>query len=102
MNRIFDGDHETVLKIHRQLGGLQAADRTVRKSVVVPGTPTPDQVATFIETAFWASLQRNEGRPSTFRATLAAPEAFSPGTVQLFTESATFGEQQIAKMAPAI
>ena len=101
MNRLFDGAHETVLKIQRQLGRLNEVDKPFRKTTSAQ-TPSAEQIATFIETAFWASLRRNEGRPSQFRATLAGPDAFPAGTTQRFADTVVFDEQQIAKIAPAI
>jgi hypothetical protein len=93
MNRLFNHDQEVVVRIHQQLARLAEVTRSV------PDPHTPDQLATFIETAFWASLELNEGRQTRFRATLAGPDQIPPAN--RFADPVPYEERRIAKIAPA-
>ena len=100
MNRFFAADHPSIVRIHEQLERLVALET---------GPPTPsrsleaitaDQLAGFIEVAFWASLRTNEGRPTIFSATLVSRNRH-PAAIA-FAEAIPFEEEHIAKVAPAL
>ena len=100
MNRFFPADHPSIVRIHEQLEHLVVLE----KRPPTPGrsleTVTTDQLAGFIEAAFWASLRTNEGRPTHFSATLVSrnchPDAIA------FADAIPFEEEHIAKVAPAL
>ena len=100
MNRFFAADHPSIVRIHEQLEHLVALE----KRTPTPGgsleTITPDQLAGFIEVAFWASLRTNEGRPTQFSATLVGRHRH-PAAIA-FADAIPFEEGQIAKVAPAL
>jgi hypothetical protein len=100
MNRFFAADHPSIVRIHEQLEHLVALEK---------GTPTPggsleqittDQLAGFIEVAFWTSLRTNEGRPTHFSATLVGRHRHRDAIA--FAEGIPFQEAQIARVAPAL
>lgn len=60
---------------------------------------TADQLALLVETAFWASLEVNEGRPTRVRIALIAVDHDIDGVV--FSAPVPYDAQQIAKLGPA-
>src|SRR6202521_2099826 len=100
MNRFFAADHPSIVRIHEQLEHLVALEKrtpTLGRSLE---TITADQLAGFIEVAFWASLRANEGRPTQFSATLVTRDRH-PGE-SAFADAIPFDEEHIAKVAPAL
>jgi hypothetical protein len=96
MNRLFTADQDAVRTIHRQLAHLA----TIRGTGAPPASVTAEQIAIFMETAFWASLRSNEGRAVRFCATIAASiDVHGP---MAFAEPVRYDEEQIAKIAPAL
>jgi hypothetical protein len=93
MNRLYNGDQEVVMRLHKLLAYAADVTRTT------PDPHTCDQLAAFIETAFWASLELNEGRQTRFRATLAGPDQIP--VAQRFENAVAYEESPIAKIAPA-
>jgi len=100
MNRFFAADHPSIVRIHEQLEHLVALE----KQTPTPGcsleTITRDQLAGFIEVAFWASLRTNEGRPTHFSATLVTRHRH-PAAIA-FAGAIPFDEEQVARVAPAL
>jgi hypothetical protein len=93
MNRLYSDDQEVIIRLHKQLAYAAGVTRTT------PDPHTSDQLAAFIETAFWASLELNEGRQTRFRATLAAPDQIPVS--RLFEYPVPYEEGPIAKITPA-
>jgi len=100
MNRFFGADHPSIVRIHEQLEHLVALEKRTPTAGRSLETITRDQLAGFIEVAFWASLRTNEGRPTQFSATLAGRRRHP--TAIAFAEAIPFEEEQIAKVAPAL
>jgi hypothetical protein len=99
MNRFFAADHPSIVRIHQQLEHLVALEKRTSPHRSLE-TVTPDQLAGFIEVAFWASLRTNEGRPTQFSATLVGRHRHTAAIA--FAEAIPFEEGQIAKVAPAL
>jgi sensor domain DACNV-containing protein len=100
MDRFFSADHPSIVRIHEQLEHLVALEQPTPGPGRSLETITPDQLAMFIEVAFWASLRTNEGRPTQFSATLIRKHDHP--TAIAFAEAIPFEEEQIAKVAPAL
>ena len=100
MNRLFAADHPAIVRIHEQLERLVALEKRTPSPSPSLETMTPDQLAGFIEVAFWASLRTNEGRPTHFSATLVTRHRH-PAAIA-FADPIPFEEEQIAKVAPAL
>jgi hypothetical protein len=98
--RVFIGTNASVLQIHKQVEHLSGIKLDGPSFEGSDSSPTPDQLASFLETAFWASLKTDEGRSTRFSATLAAREDVMGATV--LTSSLAYDETQIAKIAPAL
>ncbi|MEZ4358966.1 MAG: hypothetical protein R3B48_02215 [Kofleriaceae bacterium] len=71
--------------------------------------PTRDEVHAIVETVFFASLAREEGRPLTLRVAFLAPEGPHRPTVQSrgwwtipFAEPLPFDKYELVKLAPAV
>lgn len=62
--------------------------------------PTRDQIVRLVNTAFWASLLREEGRWPAFSLVLAPPDKCQGA--YCFGESKECTPQQLAKLAPAV
>ncbi len=99
MNRFFAADHPSIVRIHEQLEHLVTLESTATPGGALE-TITRDQLAGFIEVAFWASLRANEGRPTQFSATLV--ERDSHQAAMAFADAIPFDEEHIAKVAPAL
>jgi hypothetical protein len=100
MNRFFAADHPSIVRIHEQFEHLVALEKrtpTLGRSLE---TITSDQLAGFIEVAFWASLRTNEGRPTHFSATLVRRHRHHAAVA--FADAIPFEEEQIARLAPAL
>jgi hypothetical protein len=100
MNRFFAAEHPSIVRIHEQLEHLVALEQQTPTPGRALETITADELAGFIEVAFWASLRTNEGRPTQFSATLVTRERH-PAAIA-FAEAIPFDEEQIAKVAPAL
>ena len=98
--RFFAADDPSIVRIHEQLQHLVALE----ERTAAPGrsleTVTQDQLAGFIEVAFWASLRTNEGRPTQFSAILARRDRHS--VAMAFADAIPFEEEHIARLAPAL
>ncbi len=99
MNKLFNPDDETIKQIHAQLahlreigigGHLLAAEKL----------PTVEQICEFIETAFWVSLESNEGCPTRVFMIFGSPANCSD--VIKFETPIPFGVSQITNLAPAV
>ncbi len=67
---------------------------------VVPQAVGREQLRSFVETAFWASLKHEEGRFHQFTLGLLSPQA--PHTPFLFDQPVELNAHELAKMAPAL
>jgi hypothetical protein len=62
--------------------------------------PSRDDLALLIETCFWASMMKEEGRPAAFSIIFLPPsEAFEP---LIFHRPLPFNQEQIAKLSAAL
>ena len=89
MTSLFCPDDDVLVRIHAALSPR------ARASVPI----TPEQLVRLVETAFWASLEVNEGRATRDRIALVAAGHVSDGTV--FSAPVPYDAQQIAKLGPA-
>ncbi|HUK32769.1 MAG TPA: hypothetical protein VLV86_02595 [Vicinamibacterales bacterium] len=89
-----------MLAIHQQLAHLAAVKLGAPSFDGLGALPTPDQLASFLETAFWASLRTDEARTTSFSATLAARQDVPDATV--LKNIVSYDENQVAKIAPAV
>ena len=89
MTSLFCPDDDVLVRIHAALSPR------ARASVPI----TPEQLVRLVETAFWASLEVNEGRATRVRIALVAAGHVSDGTV--FSAPVPYDAQQIAKLGPA-
>jgi Probable sensor domain DACNV len=100
MNRFFAADHPSIVRIHEQLEHLVALERqTPTLGGTLEAVPS-DQLAGFIDVAFWASLRANEGRPTYFSATLVRRHRHREAIA--FADAIPFDEEHIARVAPAL
>lgn len=91
MARLFQPDDEIILRICAQL-----AVRTV--DTAGAAGLNPQLVARFVDTAFWASLEVNEGRTTHVSIAVITPELARTGAA--FAEPVPCDAQQIARLAP--
>jgi sensor domain DACNV-containing protein len=98
--RLFTATNASVIAIHQQLNHLAMIRLGAPSFDGLGALPTPDQLASFLETAFWASLRTEEARVTSFSATLAARQDVPGATVLKNTVS--YDENQVAKIAPAM
>ena len=100
MNGLFSPDDDSIFRIHDQLTHLMKIKSEVPSfafgSVQLL---TREQISGLIDTAFWASLQFNEGRTTRVCVSVAAPEDFHDALP--FATPVPYDESQIAKLAPA-
>ena len=83
------------------VGGFIGQGFVMPYEVFPPGTlPTNDQLVSLIETAFWASLEREEGRPLAFNIAYDSPSSDDPHDFA-FHPSLPFDRRTITKLAPA-
>ena len=95
VRQLFPPDSDIVGSINDQLAHFAAIQ------IGVPVQPlTRDQISAFVETAFWASLQSNEGRPTHVYLTFATPDGF-PNAVA-FALPVQYNEPQVVKLSPAV
>jgi hypothetical protein len=100
MNSLFSPDGDSVIRIHDQLAHLIKIKSEEPFTASYSGQLlTREQISGLIDTAFWASLQFNEGRTTRFCVAVAAPEDFHD--VVEFATPAPYDESQIAKLASA-
>ena len=78
------------------LGTLQAGE-------MYPANTLPDiqQLADLVQTAFWSSLQREEGRALRFMVAFMQPEATGE-SILAFKEPIPYDERSLTKLAPAL
>jgi hypothetical protein len=100
IGRLFTAANASVLAIHQQLAHLAAVKLGAPSFDGLGALPTPDQLASFLETAFWASLRTDEARTTSFSATLAARQDVPDATV--LKNIVSYDENQVAKIAPAV
>jgi hypothetical protein len=98
MGRLFADDDEAIVRIHEQLAYLAAIDQ--RFHAHTAQTLTREQIATLIERAFWASIQTNEGRPTTL-CVAVVPRDHAPDALR-FAEPVPYDEAQLVKLAPTV
>jgi len=99
MTRLFSPEAECVVRIHAQLEHLVNIEAGTPFANSGP-QPTREQLSTLIETAFWASLQPNEGRTTRVSLAVAAPERHHGATI--FASPVACEESAIVKLAPAV
>jgi hypothetical protein len=87
------GDAGTVSQLLDLLGSLPS---TATYSVSIPST---DHVSVLLNTAFWASLQQEEGRPVAVPLLVQSP---SSDDDLVFEQSIPLDVQAIVKLAPAV
>lgn len=87
------GDADTVSNLLKLLGSLPS---TATYSVSIPSA---DHVSVLLNTAFWASLQREEGRPVAVPLLLQSP---STAEDLVFERSIPLDVQAVVKLAPAV
>lgn len=98
MNRLFGPDDESVGRICDQLEHLVAIGLP---TVFSSGHQlTREQISQLLESAFWASLRVDEGRPT--RTCVAISPATSFPDALAFHTPLVYGEGPIAKLAPAV
>ena len=95
---LFSDTDENVLKILAQLDHL----RTIQLPAFLVNSPilSAQQIATFVETAYWSSLLAHEGRSTSVRIAAVMRKSFA-GLPQ-FSAPVPFDEDHIAKLAPAV
>jgi hypothetical protein len=95
MNRLFHPDDSSISQIYNQLAHLRAV-----KGLSGSSPLTPQQLSPLIETAFWASLEFNETRPTRVCLSVAASGSFADAA--RFQSPVPYHETQIARLAPAV
>jgi len=98
MMRLFPPDSECIVRIHTQLEHLKEI-RARTSFGKANYSPSPEQLSTMIETAFWAGLRSNEGR--TIRVGLAFTGDDTSGATK-FLYPCGYEESEILKLAPAV
>ncbi|MGA2547783.1 MAG: putative sensor domain DACNV-containing protein [Rectinemataceae bacterium] len=100
MGNIFKPDDSIIVSIHDQLKYLHGLD--IHKPGDTPEglTLNCEYLSFFFETAFWASLRNNEGRPT--RVNLIIVNIGEAGDAFTFSEAVPFNEAQVVKLAPAV
>jgi hypothetical protein len=95
---LFSDSDENVLTILAQLDHL----RKIQHPAFLVNSPvlSAQQIATFVETAYWSSLVANEGRTTSVRMAAVMRRSFA-GLPQ-FSAPVPFDEGNIAKLAPAV
>ncbi len=95
---LFSETDENVLTILAQLDHL----RKITPPAFLVNSPvlSAQQIATFVETAYWSSLLASEGRSTSVRIAAVLRKSFS-GLPQ-FSDPVPFDEGHIAKLAPAV
>jgi Probable sensor domain DACNV len=87
------GDARTVSTLMQLLGSLP------RSATYAMSIPSDDHVSVLLNTAFWASLQQEEGRPVAAALLLQAP---SSDEDLIFEHSIPLSIEAVVKLAPAI
>jgi hypothetical protein len=100
MGNVFRPDDSAVIAIHDQLQHLIKIDLQPPGGTHPRSTVDVVQLSTFFETAFWASLRSNEGRPT--RAHLIFANAGELGVALAFSEAAPYDADHVAKLAAAV
>ncbi len=95
---LFSDTDENVLTILAQLDHL----RKIHPPAFLVSSPvlSAQQIATFVETAYWSSLLASEGRSTSVRIAAVMRKSFA-GLPQ-FANPVPFDEGHIAKLAPAV
>ncbi len=96
MTSLFPPTDECITKILGHIEKIRAESLLFRGNKI----PTPQQLSMLVESAFWASLRANEGRPTRARLALIEPERFGASTV--FATAVDCDEGTIAKLSPAL
>jgi hypothetical protein len=87
------GDARTVSTLMELLGALP------RSATYAMSIPSNDHVSVLLNTAFWASLQQEEGRPVAVPLLLRSP---SSDEDLVFEHSMPLGIEAVVKLAPAV
>jgi hypothetical protein len=100
MKPLFDPGDDSIVQIHAQLAHLEKI-KSEESSTALGSVQllSREQISMLINTAFWASLQFNEGRPTRFCVSVADPEDFHDAVA--FAVPVPYGESQIARLSPA-
>jgi hypothetical protein len=98
--RLFTATNASVIAIHQQLDHLATVRLGAPSFDGWGALPAPDRLASFLETAFWASLRTEEARMISFSATLAARQDVPGATV--LRNTVPYDENQVARIAPAV
>jgi hypothetical protein len=96
LRSVFADDDSLVVRISDQLAHLAKIQHPQRSLAPL----TPAQVARGLNTAFWASLGFEEGRPTRVRLAFVEPDLVE-GAIQ-FQEGVQFEIRRITKLAPAV
>lgn len=100
MKDLFSPDDDSIIRIHNQLAHLIKTKGEEPFTAFRSGQLlTREQIACLIDTAFWASLQFNEGRTTRFCVIAATPKDFHDAIA--FATPIPYNDSQIAKLAPA-
>jgi hypothetical protein len=97
MNRLYPSDSESIGRLHDELERLRSSMPLIFRSVQAL---TRGQLAVLVESAFWATLEFNEGRTSRFCLTVVGPEGFRGATA--FRTPIPFDATQIARLSHAV
>jgi hypothetical protein len=97
--RLFDADHDWIVRIHTQFQQFAELQQRVPFRIASGEVPTREMLAEVLDVAFWASLTTNEGRPT--RVRLAMMPSGSLDTVLAFKHPIPYIEEEVAKLAPA-
>ena len=90
--------------VHRERGGIFGVSgflTGMRESYPASVIPSHDHLATLVETAFWASLQREEDRPLNFSIGYESSSS-GEGSDFVFGISLPFEIRSLTKLGPAI
>ena len=100
MKLLFGAEDECIGSIHDQLAHLLKIKGGMPPALGSVQMLTREQLSSLIETAFWVSLNSNEGRPIRISAAVGQPELFTHALT--FATDVPYERSQIVKLAPAI
>jgi hypothetical protein len=100
MKALFKPVDDSIIQIHDQLAHLEKI-KSEESSTALGSVQllSREQISMLINTAFWASLQFDEGRPTRFCVSVADPEDFHDAVA--FAVPVPYGASQIARLSPA-
>lgn len=97
MSRLFPPDSETIKLIDQQLEHLR---KIGNPAFAISPLLSREQLSALTETAFWASLRSEEGRPTRLFIVIADPGKLSGTTI--FAQHVPYDEGHIVKLAQAV